>query len=70
MIVVAHENERPSAGPSVTIPMNGGATATFSVFVVAAGAVPFDPAANRISVRFTDAAGVTRGSTSAAVRTP
>jgi hypothetical protein len=46
------------------------ATPTFGIFVVGTGrAVPFDPAANRIFVRFKDAGGVTRGSTSVAVRT-
>ena len=55
--------------PSVTTTINSGATPTFSFFVQGAGFVPFDPATNRIFVRFKNAAGVTRGSTSVAVRT-
>ena len=54
---------------SVTTPINAGATPTFSIFVTGAGTVPFDPANNRIFVRFKDSGGVTRGSTSVAVRT-
>ena len=46
-----------------------GQTPTFAIFVQGNGAVPVDPANNRIFVRFKDAAGVTRGSTSVAVRT-
>jgi len=45
------------------------ATPTFSVFVTANGAVPLDPANNRIRVRFLEE-GVVRGSTSIAVQTP
>lgn len=55
--------------PSVTTTIAAGATPTFSVFVTGTGTVPFDPAANRIFVRFNDAGGVTRGSTSVAVQT-
>jgi hypothetical protein len=44
-------------------------TPTFSIFVTAGGAVPLNPGANRIYVRFTDPGGVTRGSTSVAVQT-
>jgi hypothetical protein len=56
-------------GPSVTTQINANATPTFGIFVQGNGNVPFDPAANRIFVRFKDGGGVTRGSTSVAVRT-
>ena len=56
-------------GPNVTTQINANATPTFGIFVQGNGNVPFDPAANRIFVRFKDAGGVTRGSTSVAVRT-
>ena len=57
----------PATGVTVDIPAN--ATPTFSVFVNGAGSVSFDAAGNRVFVRFKDAGGVTRGSTSVAVRT-
>ena len=56
-------------GPSVTTQINANATPTFGIFVQGKGNVPFDPAANRIFVRFKDGGNVTRGSTSVAVRT-
>ena len=56
-------------GPSVTTQINANATPTFGIFVQGNGTVPFDPAANRVFVRFKDGGGVTRGSTSVAVRT-
>jgi hypothetical protein len=56
-------------GPSVTTTINANATPTFAIFVQGDGNVPFDPAANRIFVRFKDDGGVTWGSTSVAVRT-
>jgi hypothetical protein len=55
--------------PSVTTATNAGATPTFSIFVTGTGTVPFDPANNRIFVRFRDSGGVIRGSTSVAVQT-
>jgi hypothetical protein len=53
---------------SVTTTIGAGQTPTFSIFVTATGIVTFDPAHNRIFVRFKDGA-ITRGSTSVAVRT-
>jgi len=55
-------------GSSVTTQINANDTPTFAVFVKGNGNVPFDPAANRVFVRFNSGA-VTRGSTSVAVRT-
>jgi predicted outer membrane repeat protein len=56
-------------GSSVTTTINANATPTFGIFVHGNGTVPFDPAANRIFVRFKDSSNLTRGSTSVAVRT-
>jgi hypothetical protein len=56
-------------GPSVTTQINANATPTFAILVQGSGVVPFDPATNRVFVRFKDSGGVTRGSTSVAVRT-
>jgi hypothetical protein len=56
-------------GSAVTTQINANATPTFGIFVEGNDTVPFDPAANRIFVRFKDGGGVTRGSTSVAVRT-
>jgi hypothetical protein len=56
-------------GGSVATQIDAGETPTFGIFVQGQGQVPFDPAANRVFVRFSDAGGVTRGSTSVAVRT-
>jgi hypothetical protein len=54
---------------SVTTTILSNETPTFGLFVAAAGDVSFDPATNRIFVRFKDSSGVTRGSTSVAVTT-
>ena len=58
-----------TAGPSVTLGIATNATPTFAVFGTAGGPIGFDPAVNRIFVRFKDGSGITRGSTSVAVRT-
>jgi hypothetical protein len=57
----------PASNVPVTIAAN--ATPTFSIFANGSGTIPFAPGANRIFVRFKDSAGITRGSTSVAVRT-
>ena len=54
---------------SVMTTINVNATPTFGIFVQGNGNVPFDPAGNRIFVRFKDGGNVTRGFTSVAVRT-
>jgi hypothetical protein len=56
-------------GPIVTTQINANTTPTFGIFVQCSGNVRFNPATNRIFVRFKDGGGVTRGSTSVAVRT-
>jgi hypothetical protein len=58
-----------SLSPSVTTLIAANATPTFGILIQGSGNVPFVPAANRIFVRFTDGSGITRGSTSVAVRT-
>jgi len=58
----------PTTG-SVQVSIDSLSTPTFGVFVTGGADVPFDPATNRISVRFADAAGDTRGATGVAVRT-
>jgi FG-GAP-like repeat len=58
-----------SISSSATTTINANSTPTFGIFVQGSGNVPFDPATNRIFVRFKDGGGVTRGSTSVAVRT-
>ena len=59
----------PGPAVGVTVPINSNATPTFGVFVTGRGVVPFNPATNRVFVRFRDDGGVIRGSTSVAVRT-
>jgi hypothetical protein len=58
-----------SPQPSISVNMAQNQTSTFSIFVAAGGSVPFNPGVNRIHVRFTDAGGVTRGSSSVSVQT-
>ena len=56
-------------GSSVTTTINANSTPTFGIFVTGSGSVAFNPATNRVFVRFKDSGAVTRGSTSVAVRT-
>ena len=55
--------------PSTTTTFNSNATLTFTVFAQGAANIPYDPANNRLFLRFKDATGVTRGATNVAVRT-
>jgi hypothetical protein len=57
-----------SPAGTVTTQINAGETPTFGIFVTGHGTVPFDPANNRIFVRFSEH-GIDRGSTSVAVQT-
>lgn len=56
--------------PSVTLRIEAAETPTFSVFMLADGAIPFDAVRNRVFVRFKDDANTTRGTTSVAVVAP
>ena len=56
--------------PTVSATINAGATPTFAVFVAGSGIVAFDPARNRVTVRFREtASNAVRGATSVAIRT-
>ncbi len=55
--------------PTVSATIAANATPTFSIFATGSGVIAFAPAKSRLFVRFKDAAGVTRGSTSVAVET-
>jgi subtilisin family serine protease len=60
---------RPLA-PTQIVQIDPGGTPTFAIFVSSLGtAIPFDPAHNRVFVRFKTGNGTTVGSTSVAVRT-
>jgi len=57
----------PTAAP-VTATIDSMGTPTFAVFVTSNGNLAFDPAGNRVSVKFTDDSGAVRGATSVAIR--
>jgi hypothetical protein len=57
------------AAPTVTLFIDAGTTPTFSVFARASEMIPFEPAVNRVFLRFKDGDNVIRGATSAAIRT-
>ncbi|MEI9983867.1 MAG: putative Ig domain-containing protein [Aliidongia sp.] len=55
--------------PTVTLSDAAGSAPTFSVFLQAAGPIPFAPAKSRVFVRFKDPAGGLHGSTGVAIET-
>ena len=55
--------------PSIPVSFAPNATGTFSIFISANGAIPFNPGGSRIFVRFLDGNNVSHGSTSVAVTT-
>jgi DNA-binding beta-propeller fold protein YncE len=59
------------SAPATTVPVTiaAGATGTFSVFVSASAAIPFDPAGSRIFIRFLDGNNIEHGASSVAVTT-
>jgi hypothetical protein len=59
----------PAAPATEARGIDAGETPTFAIFVTASAAIDFDPAVNRIFVRFRSTTGTPRGSTSVAVRT-
>jgi hypothetical protein len=73
----AQGNCTKSLAPSQLVQINAGQTASFTIFVTGADTVAFDPAHNRVFVRFQELVagpfglmpGPVRGSTSVAVRT-
>lgn len=60
--------EAPPAA-SVTAQIAAGATPTFAVFAAGTGNIGFNPAVNRVFVRFRDEGNAVRGATSVAIRT-
>ena len=59
------------SAPATSVPVSiaAGVTGTFSVFVSASAAIPFDPAGSRIFIRFLDGNNIEHGATSVAVTT-
>jgi YVTN family beta-propeller protein len=57
------------AATTISVDFAAGETASFSCFVTATAAIPFDPAQSRLFIRFEDGGGIAHGSTSVAVET-